>query len=182
MYDKELLTEVSKKSGLCKEFLEQEDEKKTGFFSSGIFGIDMCSLMSGYYSHISVVDRNSVFHLQCETIRSIADKGSAIFVGRCADYVLRNRSNCLNVFVTSDGEQRIKRYRERIADAEGLSDGKIADILESMDKKRCSYYDSLTFKEWGHSSSYDLCLDTSRFGIDGCIDLIIKALGLKNER
>ena len=138
----------------------------------------MCSLMSGYYSHISVVDRNSVFRLQCETIRSIADNGSAIFVGRCADYVLRNHENVLNVFVTSDGEDRIRRYRERMEDSADLSDGKIADILESMDKKRCSYYDSLTFKEWGHSSSYDLCLDTARLGMDGCVEMIIKALDL----
>ena len=176
MYDKELLTEVSKQSGLCREILEKADEKRGSMFSGGLFGIDMCSLMSGYYGNISVIDKNSIFQVQCDTICSIADRGPAIFVGRCADYVLRERKSCLSVFITSDDEHRILRYRERMKCGDEVSDAKIMDILEDTDRKRSSYYDGLTFKEWGDSSSYDLCLDTSRFGIDGCIDLIFKAL------
>ena len=111
-----------------------------------------------------------LFKIQCETIQSIAAQGSAIIVGRCSDYVLRDRENTLNVFLTSPLEERVKR----ISETEGVTLEKAEEIVEKQDRNREEYYNYYTFGNWGVASNYDLCIDSSIAGIDGTADIIIE--------
>jgi cytidylate kinase len=94
-------------------------------------------------------------------------------VGRCADYVLRDREGMLSVFITADWEDRIARIVEK----RGMSPREAEKFIYQGERRRASYYNYYTFKEWGDSASYDLCLNSSRFGIKGCVDIIISMLG-----
>ena len=110
-----------------------------------------------------------LFEIQCETIRRIAEQGSAIIVGRCSDYILRDMDCTLNVFLTSPLEERVKRICER----HGLCEEKAEALILQKDKAREEYYNYYTFGNWGVASTYDLCIDSSRLGIEGTADFII---------
>jgi cytidylate kinase len=110
-----------------------------------------------------------LFKMQSETIRKIAEQGPAIIVGRCSDYILRDMGNTLNIFLTSPLEVRAARIAER----SGVSLEEAEKIAEEKDRKRSDYYNYYTFGNWGHASTYDLCLDSSLLGIEGTADFII---------
>lgn len=172
-YDKELINLASKESGICKEFFEKADEIRTQKFSSGFFGLNFSSIFSDVAS-TSPIDNAELFRIQSDVIRRIAAEGSAVFVGRCADYILRDEKNCLNVFITSSIPSRIERLRnsQKIKGIDKLTDEQIIDELEKWDKKRSGYYNYFSYKKWGYASSYDICLDSSRLGIEKCVDII----------
>jgi cytidylate kinase len=114
-------------------------------------------------------DKN-LFNIQCTTIQNIAQQGSAIIVGRCSDYVLRDMEYTLNVFLTSSKDVRVARIMER----EGLTEEKAIELMERKDKGRKDYYDYYTFGNWGVASTYDLCLDSGILGIEGTAEFIIE--------
>ena len=161
VYDREIISQAAKDSGFGAEFFKERDEKR-GFFSfTEIFGFgDTENYMS---------DRG-IFKLQSQTIEKIAEQGSAIIVGRCADYILRENENTLNVFLTSPLEDRVKR----ISETEGVTLEKAEEIVEKQDKNREEYYNYYTFGNWGVASNYDLCIDSSIAGIEGTADIIIQ--------
>lgn len=107
--------------------------------------------------------------VQHRVIRELAEKGPCVFVGRCADYILRERQDCLHVFVHADPEVRA----DRIVRLYGESEKKPAKRLEEKDKKRRTYYKYYTGQEWGMSQNYHLCLDSGALGLDTCVDLIV---------
>ena len=172
-YDKQLLDIAAKDSGLCKEVFADIDERRGSKFISGFFSGIMGSLYSEYGAS-SGINREALFRIQSDSIIKIANEGSAIFVGRCADYILRDRNNCLNVFITATGEDRVERLLEcnKIANAEKYTKEEMIELLEKSDKKRESYYNYFTYKQWGAASSYDLCLNSSLLGIEGCVKII----------
>ena len=163
VYDREIISQAAKDSGFGAEFFKERDEKR-GFFSfTEIFANGFGGDTENYMS-----DRG-IFKLQSQTIEKIAEQGSAIIVGRCADYILRENENTLNVFLTSPLEVRA----ERIASRQGMSlENARAKALEK-DKKRAEYYNYYTFGEWGVAGNYDLCIDSSILGIEGTADFII---------
>jgi len=110
-----------------------------------------------------------LFKMQSETIRRIAEQGSAIIVGRCSDYILRDMDCVIDVFLTCPAEERAKRVSERA----GISLEKAMDMLEKKDRDRAEYYNYYTFGNWGVASTYDICIDSSLLGIDGTADFII---------
>ena len=172
-YDKQLIDEAAKESGLCKELFANIDERRGSKFISGFFSGIMGSLYSEYGTS-SGINREELFRIQSETILNIANEGSAIFVGRCADYILRERINCLNVFITATPEDRIERLLEhnKIKNAERYSREEMKELLEKSDSKRESYYNYFTYKQWGAAASYDVCLNSSLLGVDGCVKVI----------
>ena len=172
-YDKQLLDIAAKESGLCKELFAQIDERRGSKFISGFFSGIMGSLYSEYGTS-SGINREDLFRIQSDSIIKIANEGSAIFVGRCADYILRERINCLNVFITANVEDRINRLLEcgKIPNAEKYSKEEIEELLEKSDNKREGYYNYFTYKQWGAASSYDLCLNSTLLGIEGCVKII----------
>ena len=164
VYDHELIIKAAQESGFSAEFFERSDEKKRFFSLTSIFAGSYNSDTENYMSD------KGLFKIQCETIQSIAEQGPAIIVGRCSDYVLRDRKNTLNVFLTSPLEDRVKR----ISETEGVTLEKAEEIVEKQDKNREEYYNYYTFGNWGVASNYDLCIDSSIAGIEGTADIIIQ--------
>ena len=169
-YDKELLDHAAKNSGLCKEIFENQDERPTNSF--------LYSLVMDTYSANVMNDmplNQKVFLAQFETIKKLAEEGPCVIIGRCADYALEDDPRLLSVFVHADTDARVKR----ISQLYGLTPNKAKDRIRKNDKSRSSYYNYYTSKEWGAVDSYDLAVDSSLFGIDGCVDLILRAVETK---
>jgi cytidylate kinase len=117
-----------------------------------------------------------IFLAQFDTIRRLAGKGPCVVVGRCADYVLRDEKNVVNVFLKADMEHRIERAIER-----GAEPSRAQDIVKRRDKERASYYNYYATTTWGDVNNYDLCLDTGKVGYDGAVDMIIAYIALREK-
>lgn len=158
-YDRELLTLAAKESGFCEKFFEQNDEQK-GFFHS-LFHLHSPFVGDGSF-YDNEFSQEGLFKFQSDTIRRLAEAGSCVFVGRCADYVLRDFKNVVNVFITANMDDRISEIckRKECTEAEALK------LIESGEKGRSTYYNYYTGKKWGDSSSYDLCVNTSLLGLE----------------
>ena len=163
VYDKEIINKAAQDSGFSAEVFMERDERKSLFSFSAIFA-NRFSETENYMS-----DRG-IFKMQSETIMKIAEQGSAVIVGRCSDYILRDRTDVLSVFLTSPGEVRAQRIAERC----GISIEEAERLIEEKDSKREEYYNYYTFGDWGKASTYDLCIDSSILGIEGTADMIIE--------
>lgn len=163
VYDRELITKAAQDSGFSAELFVQSDEKRRIFSLSSIFTSIYSSPTENYMSD------KGLFEIQCSTIRKIAEQGSAIIVGRCSDYVLRDLECTLNVFLTSPLSERVARICER----HNLDAEKAESLIIQKDKAREEYYNYYTFGNWGVASTYDLCIDSSILGIEGTADFII---------
>ena len=175
-FDKELLDRAAKDSGMCQELFENHDEKPTNSF---LYSLVMDTYSFGYSSSAfsDMPINQKVFLAQFETIKKIASEGPCIMIGRCADYALADFDNCLSVFIHASLETRIRR----IAKLYDLTDAKAKDKIQKADKKRSSYYNYYTSKKWGDVDSYDLSIDSGKMGIDGTIELILKAIQQKEK-
>ena len=171
VYDNELIDEAAKKSGFSKDLFEGSDEKKRPFSLSSIFS-------SNRYGHFSdnYINDADLFRIQSETIRSLAEKGSAIFVGRASDFVLRDMGS-IDVFLTSPLEVR----KGFVAEREGITPEAAGEMILKREKEREAYYNYLTFGNWGVASNYDLCIDSSLLGFEGTADLIIEFIRKKEH-
>ena len=167
-YDKELLQEAAKKSGLCEQIFESFDERP----KSLLYSIAMDSYMFALPG-TGVGDslEQQVYLATFNTIRHIADQGPCVIIGRCADYILREHENCLNVFVHADKAARIKR----IVGLGHCEEKKAPDFVTKKDKQRANYYNFYSNNRWDDLQNYDLTIDTSRFSVDIAVDLIIDA-------
>jgi hypothetical protein len=166
-YDKELLGLAAQESGLGKEFFEKADEQASKGFMGGFFG-RFSLLNDGTIPTSNCLSNDALFKIQSDVIRHLADTQSCIFVGRCADYILRDYKRVLNVFISSTDEQRI----ERLCRLHSISEDKARDMMEKCDRKRSTYYNYYSYKTWGAAASYNLCIDSSLLGIDGTVDFI----------
>ncbi|MBR5325564.1 MAG: cytidylate kinase-like family protein [Prevotella sp.] len=157
-YDRELLNLAAKESGFSEKIFEQNDEKK-GFFR-GLFNMGSPHVNSGslYKSNFS---QESLFQFQSDAIRKAAKEGSCVFVGRCADYVLRDFPNVVNIFITASMEYRV----EQIMNKQHLNEEAARAFIEKRENQRAEYYNYYTGKKWGHAASYDLCIDSSILGL-----------------
>ena len=162
VYDNELISKAAEESGFSKELFERSDEKRSMFNIASFFTNDR------FLGTMNYVGDNELFKIQSDVIRNIAEKESAIFVGRCSNYILRDM-RCLDVFISSPFEERVKRVRERT----GLEEEDARTRIERQDRTRETYYNFFTFGNWGAASDYDLCIDSSVLGIEGTADYII---------
>ncbi|MDD6058597.1 MAG: cytidylate kinase-like family protein [Clostridiales bacterium] len=170
LYDKELLQQAAKDSGFCEEIFENHDERPTNSF---LYSLVMDTYSANAYSTTPFLDmplNHKVFLAQFDTIKKIAAQESCVIVGRCADYALSDNRDCINIFVHSPLEQRIKAVSVR----NNITENKARDMIQKQDKQRSSYYNYYTSKKWGDASSYHLTLDSSKLGIEGCVDVILK--------
>lgn len=164
-YDKELIQLASLESGLGKEFFEEFDEKSSYSFFGKYFGF-----RSGFmgYSEVNYLCNETLFKIQSDVIRNLAEKESGIFIGRCADYILRDFPNCLKIFLSADRKDRV----QQIIQDEKLTEKEAQVRIEQCDKNRSSYYNYYSNKVWGMASSYDFCFNTSFLSIEEIIELI----------
>ncbi len=168
-YDKELLARAAKDSGFCEEIFEHHDERPT---SSFLYNLVMDTYSFGYNaaSFVDMPISHKVFLAQFDSIKKLADEGACVIVGRCADYALMGRKNLLRIFVSADMEDRIKRISKRY----DLKEDKAKERIAKTDRQRAAYYNYYSVAKWGHASTYDLCVNSSRLGIDGTVDMLLE--------
>ena len=167
VYDKTLLEEAARESGIDTTVFENADEQESESYFSGLFSIH--GAITEYFKGDSIMDKDRLFELQSETIQSLAGRENCIIVGRCAEYVLRDHPARLSIFITADKEDRINR----IMKSEGMDHGRAAEHLEKSDKRRRSYHDYYATSHWGAAESYDLCINSSRMGLEQTTEFIL---------
>ena len=154
-YDRELIAELAKDSGFAESYIERDSE----YIHSSWFS----SFSAGYVS-----PQDTLWFSQCKLIRQLAEKESCVIVGRCADYILKDKADCLNVFIHADPEFRAKRIVEVYNDV----DVPPMRRIKEKDKSRAAYYLHYTDITWGDVENYDVALDSARLGINKCVDII----------
>jgi len=169
-YDEKLMDMVAKESGFALDFVEEKGERITG---SLLFNIaSSLSYASNVFSGSGMSLQDEIYFIQNKIIRELAEKESCVIVGRCADYVLRDRKDCLHVFIYADEESKLERAVKNY----GMPEKEAGSILKKKDKARYNHYKYYTDREWGMAQNYDLCLNSGLFGIDGCVEMIKTAL------
>ena len=154
-FDKELLSVAAEESGMSKEFFEKADEQASRPISGGLFGMRFPFSGLSTSSTMNYLSNDALFQLQSDAIRKLADEKSCLFIGRCADYVLRVSSRV-----------------ERISRLEGISTTKAEEKINHVEKRRAEYYNYYSNKRWGAAERYHLCIDSSVLGIAKTTDFI----------
>ena len=172
-YDKELLEESAKNSGICQDLFVRHDESVSNSF--------IYSLVMGTYPMSSDGRLNPemplnqrIFLAQFETIKKLGQT-PCVIVGRCADYVLEDRQNKVSVFVTGNMHEKKRRIAERY----DIEKTKIEEFIRKTDKRRANYYEYYTDRKWGVAKNYDLCINSSFVGIDGAVKLVSDFIEMK---
>ena len=158
-YDKEILNLAAKESGFSEKFFEQNDEQR-GFIQT-LFSMH-APLISDNNFYNNKFSQDGLFQFQSEAITKAANEGSCVFVGRAADYVLRTYPNVVNIFITANMKDRIKLVCQRL----GCDEKDAKKLIIDKESERASYYNYYTGKKWGHSCSYDLCINSSYMGLE----------------
>jgi len=158
LYDKELITLAAKNSGLSEEAVAASEKRHTHSL-----------LYSLYTMGNDLPLGDQVFILQSRIIKQLAEEGPCVILGRCGDYVLRERKDCVDVFVCAPDACRRERFSRRM----GISCEEAEKLMLKKDNGREDYYNFFTFGHWGVASNYDLCIDSSVLGIEGTADFII---------
>lgn len=166
-YDKELLNLAAKNSGLCRELFETHDEKPTSSFLYSLI-MDTYSLGHTNSAYMDMPINHKIFLAQFDSIKKLASEESCVIIGRCADYALADFPGVSSVFITADEEVKIRTLMER----HQVTESQARDVMIKTDKKRASYYNYYSSKRWGDSKSYDLCLNSSKVGMDGAVRTI----------
>lgn len=169
-YDKLLISQTAKESGVSAETVQADEEKPIGLGAmvSGNPFADTAILGATFYS-----ERQRVYEAESKTILDIAKKGPCVIIGRSAATVLKGAGyDVLSVFIYADMDDRTKRIAER----NDLSIKKAIHKAEKVDRLRKRYFDFYSDTPWGEPASYDLMISSSRYGIDGAVDLIEKAI------
>ena len=172
-YDEKLIDMVAKESGFAQSFVAEKGERMTG---SLLFNIaSSLSFANNVFStNNGVTLQDEIYFTQNRIIKELADKGPCVIVGRCADYILREREDCLNVFIFADNESKIERAEKYF----NITREEAPAVLKKKDKARANHYKYYTDQEWGMASNYDLCLNSGLIGIEGCVKAIQQVLEL----
>ena len=176
-YDKELISIAAKESGICPEVFEAVDEKATNslLYSLSVGLYNYNSGLSGHLSEMPVNDR--LYILQHKIIKERAEKENFVVVGRCADYILNEKSNVVKVFVYADLEKRVNRAIER----NDIEIDRAKQAVIKADKNRANYYNFYSGKKWGQPENYDLCINSTNISTDQAVDLILSYLDIINK-
>lgn len=157
LYDKELLNLAAKESGFSEKFFEQNDEHrsvlKTLFHLTPHLNNDL-NLYNNNFSE------EGLFQFQSEAIKKAAMEGPCVFVGRTADYILRDNPNVVSIFITANEEQRIATISQRL----GIDNDAARKFISDTEDKRSTYYNYYTGRKWGHAESYNICIDSTLLG------------------
>ena len=168
-YDKELLMESSKASGVKPEVFEAADERTPSFFSN-IWSFNLGFNTGSYLLGSSPISDEKIYAAQSNVMKTLAQNSSCLIVGRSADYVLRNHPGLISIFIHSSIEDRILRIMNR----RGINSAeKAREIGEKKEKLRASYYNFYTDKVWGDAAGYDLSIDSSKLPADAVADFIV---------
>lgn len=159
-YDKDLVTELSKQTGLSEEYIENNEQKRNS----------LDALNNGYYFNLSNSD--DLFVKESELIKELAEKESCVIIGRCSDFILKDKENVINIFVYSNMENKVKRAVEKY----GISEKDAEKEIKNIDKMRSNHYKHYTGKKWGENCNYDMCINSDAFGVEKSADLICEMI------
>ena len=164
-YDKELVKQISVESGFAPTFVEENGEHAPGksFFSYAFAPQGIPGIMNGLSTN------DFLWNIQCSVILQLADEGPCVIVGRNADYILKDREDALHIFIHADDEFR----KNRIVKLYGQSEKTPAARLAEKDKRRKVNYQHYTGRNWGDAQNFDVCLDSSKLGVETCADIIV---------
>ncbi len=168
-FDRELMDEIAKNSGMDLEYINKNDEQAPGFFDYALIGRFGATRLFGSSQNFVILS---------DTIRKIAAEKSCLIVGRTADYILRNEPNLVKIFVHAPHTYRIKNVARRL----GITPEEAENIIVRNDKERARFYDFFTDKTWGEAASYDLCVDISKLGEDGTVEFLTDYVKLRMNR
>lgn len=160
-YDKEIVEQVAIESGFVKEYIEEKGEYLS---ASG----KMSTLFTLHHLYSNMNNEDIIWAAQVKVIKELAEKGPCVIIGRCADYILRDRADVVKVFVYSDMESRATRIVRLYGDQTDTPEKRLKD----KDKKRAAYYKHFTDMEWGDPKHYDLCINSGYFGTERCVEII----------
>jgi cytidylate kinase len=170
-YDSKLVNQIADKTGFDKEFIAENCEfapdKKGYFFNLSQAGMAGTGALSLY---------DQIYICQHNIITDLAEKEAFVIVGRCADYILRERKDVLHFFIHADMKSRMKRITEEY----GIEDERPEKRLNEMDEKRATYYKNYTLRDWGDKANYDAMLNSETLGVQSCVE-IITSLYRKNN-
>lgn len=171
-YDQKIIDMVAKESGFASDYIEEKGERITG---SLLFNIASSltyatTVLSGNGTSL----QDEIYFMQNRIIKDLAEKGPCVIVGRCADYILRERQDCLNVFIHADQNTKIQRAVTYF----NIEEKDAPAILKKRDKARANHYKYYTDQEWGLVSNYDLALNSGVLGVEGCVKIIKNVLEL----
>jgi cytidylate kinase len=164
-YDKELVDQIALASGFSPDFVAEHGEHSPT--RSRLAYAFSHQSVPGVMNGMSTAD--FLWSVQCNVIMQLADQGPCVIVGRNADYILKDRRNCLNVFIHADKEHRADRIVRLYGESEKSPEAR----LNEKDKRRAINYQHYTGQNWGQTQNYDLCLNSGKLGIDACVDLIV---------
>lgn len=160
-YDQELIEEIAAQSGLAKDYIAEKEEYAP-------YGSRLANALSIDRSFGGLSVQDFLWSVQRKIILDLAEKGPCVIVGRCADYILQDKADCLKVFVHASMDKRA----ERIVKLYGEREEAPLKRLKDKDKRRSAYYHFYTDMEWGKTQNYHLALDSGALGIDTCVQLI----------
>ena len=168
-YDKEIVDEAANHSDFSRDLIDAFDEKRMSAFilHAGGYGLN-----ENFRLNMQVVSA------QFDAMRNIAEKGNCIFVGRCADYILRDHDDLISVFILGDMDERLKCLERR----QGLDEVEARKKIKEVDKDRSSFYRYYSDQTWGDAQNYDMCINSSKLGVEGTVQVIldyIKVRGLQ---
>lgn len=159
-YDQELIEQLAEKSGFAADYVKERSEyTERGGWLSNAFATRSVG---------GITNQDKIWIAQQELILELAQKGPCVIVGRCADYILRGRADCLNVFIHASMQDRAHRIVELYGERDAAPEKRLRD----KDKRRRAYYQFYTDTEWGEAENYHIALDSGVLGIDKCVDLI----------
>ncbi len=165
-YDKELVDRVAEESGFHADFIEEAGEYAP-VTNSFLINIAVSPNPMAMMNHMSMADQ--LFVCQTNVIRRLADEGPCVIIGRCADYILKDREDCLHVFIHADMESRARRIVEKYGETRQSPEKRLTD----KDNKRRVYYKHYTSRNWGDAQNYHLCLNSGMVGVEKCADIIV---------
>ena len=173
-YDKELVDKVAEESGFHADFIEEAGEYAP-VTNSFLFNIAVSPNPMSMMNTMSMADQ--LFVCQTNVIRKLADEGPCVIIGRCADYILKDREDCLHVFIHADMESRAKRIVEKYGETKQTPKKRLTD----KDNKRRVYYRHYTNRNWGEAQNYHISLNSGLIGVDKCVDYIVDLAKIYNE-
>ena len=170
LYDRNLIVEAAKNLDMPHNYISNLDET-----SSGNFLFNLSKTTKGITNDNSLPMAEKLFAEEKRIIEQAAEEGKCIFIGRAAGYILRDRKDCIHAFVHADKKFRMQRAIER----GGINPAEAENTIKKIDKRRKNFYDSITAWRWGDPKFFEVCLDSSKLGIELCTKLLAEAV-LKN--
>lgn len=157
-YDAELIQKIAEESGYTADYIKEEGEYAPSGFLSTVFS----------NRSMGLTNQDKIWNIQSRVIEELAEKESCVIIGRCADYILRDKADCLKVFIHAGMEKRAERIVKEYGEREESPEQR----LREKDKRRAAYHRFYTDMKWGHAQNYHLCLDSGELGTEKCVDII----------